>query len=182
MTTPTEEWSSQDPIGSYASTWQRVMSDPRGFFDGLAPSSELQPALVFALISFAFGGIGFLLFGGGLGGFFGLVALGALRVVVGSAIVAWIAQQVFEGRGDYEATFRALAYSSAVAVLIGLPIVKYFAAIYGVYLLILGVAKAHSFDTVRALLTILLAVLTGLVAMYALGLGGCFVEANPLLR
>lgn len=182
MTTPSEPWSTEDPIGSYASTWRRVMGDPRGFFDTLSPASPLPPALVFALVSFAIGGVGFMLFGGGVKGFLGLIALGALRVIVGSAIATWIAQQVFEGRGDYEATFRVLAYSSAVVVFVGLPVVKYFAAIYGAYLLILGLAKAHAFDTVRSLLTVMLSVAVGLVALYALNLGGCMVEANPLLR
>lgn len=181
MTSPSE-WSPQDPIGSYAATWQRVMADPRVFFEELSPGSPLPPALVFALVSFAIGGIGFMLFGGGIKGFLGLIALGALRVIVGSAIAAWIAQQVFEGRGDYESTFRVLAYSSAVAVFVGLPVVKYFAAIYGAYLLIIGLAKAQAFDTVRSLLTVMLSVAVGLVALYALNLGGCMVEVNPLLR
>lgn len=182
MTTPSEEWSAPDPVGSYASAWRRVMADPRTFFESPAASGGLQGELVFALVSFAIGGVGFMLFGGGLKGFLGLIALGALRVVVGSAIATLIAQQLFEGRGDYEATFRVLAYSSAVAVFIGLPVIKYFAAIYGAYIVILGLAKAHAFDTVRALLTVFLAIVVGFVVLYALNLGGCVYHSNPLLR
>jgi len=182
MTTAAEEFDPQDPIGSFASTWRRIVREPRSFFDTLPTAGGLRAPLAFAAICLALGGFGFMIFGGGIRGFVGLLAIGLIRLFVGSAIVALIAQQLFEGRGDYEATFRVLGYSTAVAVFIGIPVVKHFAALYGAYLVVLGLAKAHSFDTVRALLTAVASIATGLVIMHALHLETCIHRLNPLLR
>jgi hypothetical protein len=180
MTTAAAEFDAKDPIGSFASTWQKVIFEPREFFDALPPAGGLQPPLFFALICLAVGAFGFLIFGGGIVGFFGLVVVGAARLFVGAAIIALVAQYLFDGRGDYEASFRVLAYSTAVAVVIGIPIVKYFAALYGAYLVIIGLAKAHGFDTVRALLTALVSIFVGMVIVHALFLGHFVHRVNPL--
>jgi hypothetical protein len=182
MATAAAEFEPKDPIASFGVTWKRVMLEPRAFFEALPAAGGLQPPLVFAAICLTIGGIEFMLFGGGVRGLFGLLVIGLLRLFVGTAIVALVAQQLFEGRGDYEATFRAIAYSTAVVVLIGLPVFKYFAALYGAYLVIVGVAKAQSFDTVRALLTVLASAFAGLVIVYALGLGQWVCRVNPLFR
>jgi len=182
MPTASAEFDLKDPVGSFVSVWQRVLLEPRGFFDGLPAAGGLQPPLVFAAICLTIGGFGFMILGGGITGFIGVLLMGMARLFVGSAIVALIAQQLFDGRGDYEATFRALCYSTAVAVVIGIPVVKYFAALYGIYLVILGLARAHSFDTVRALLTALASVFVGMVIAYALSLGGWMHRVNPLFR
>jgi hypothetical protein len=47
---------------------------------------------------------------------------------------------------------------------------------------IVGVARAQSFDTVRALLTLLASAFAGLVIIYALGLGHWVCRVNPLFR
>ena len=176
------EFDPQDPVSSYPSTWQRVVLEPRAFFEGMPSSGGLQPAVLFAAISLTIGGVGFMLFGGGIKGIVLLVMLGIVRLFIGSAIVAFIAQQIFDGRGDYEATFRALAYSNAVMVLIGIPVIKYFAAIYGAYLAIIALGRAHSFDNTRAFLTLLATAVVGTVIVYALGLWGLVSRTNPLFR
>lgn len=181
-TTASGEFDTQDPTGSFFATWRKVVLEPRSFFEALPAAGGLQPSLVFALVCLAFGAFGFLIFGGGIKGFAGMLLIGVLRVFVGSAIVTLIAQQLFDGKGDYEATFRVLSYSTAVAVFVGIPVLKYFAALYGGYLVILGLARAHCFDTVRALLTAVLAVTVGCVVLHALHLGGPMHRINPLMR
>jgi hypothetical protein len=181
MSTASPEFDLKDPVASFGTVWKRVVLEPRAFFESLPPAG-LQPPLAFAAICLGIGAVEFLIFGGGIHGFIGLVAIGLLRLFVGTAIVALVAQQLFEGRGDYEATFRAVAYSMAVVVGIGIPVVKYFAALYGAYLVIVGVAKAQSFDTVRAVLTLLASAFAGLVIVYALGLGHWVGRVNPLFR
>jgi hypothetical protein len=182
MTTASPEFDPNDPVASFGATWKRVILEPRAFFESLPPAGGLQPPLAFAAICLAIGSIGFMVFGGGIGGLLGLFVIGLLRLFVGSAIVALVAQQLFEGRGDYEATFRAVAYSTAIAVGVGIPVVKYFAALYGAYLAIIGIAKAQSFDTVRGLATVIASAFAGLVVVYALGLGHWVGRVNPLLR
>jgi hypothetical protein len=178
----TEEFNPNDPVGSFASTWQRVVLDPRTFFSELPAAGGLQPPFLFALICLGIGGFTFLIFGGGIKGFLGLIVLGVFRLFIGSAIVALIAQHLFDGKGDYEATFRVLAYSSAAAVVIGIPLIKYFAALYSLYIAIVGLAKAHSFDNGRALLTFLTTAIVGIVILEAFGLWDLAHRYNPLLR
>jgi hypothetical protein len=180
MTTASAEFDPKDPIASFVANWQRVLLEPRAFFEGL-PEGGLEPPLLFALICLAIGGFGFMLFGGGIKGFLGVLLIGMLRLFAGAVIVSLIAQKLFDGRGDYEATFRVLSYSTAVAVVIGIPVIKYFAALYGFYLVILGLARAHSFDTVRAMLAVLSSVFVGMVIIHALCLGGWMHRHNPLL-
>ena len=169
MTTASPEFDPNDPVASFGAMWKRVVLEPRAFFESLPPAGgpstsagirgDLPGDRRLRIHDFRRRNSGVL----------GLFVIGLLRLFVGSAIVALVAQQLFDGRGDYEATFRAVAYSTAVAVGIGIPVVKYFAALYGAYLAIIGIAKAQSFDTVRALLTVLASAFAGLVIVYALG-------------
>lgn len=182
MPTASAEFDPKDPLASFAATWRRVLLEPRAFFEGLPEAGGLQPPFFFAVICLAIGGFGFMIFGAGIKGLFAVLAIGVVRLFVGSAIVALIAQQLFEGRGDYEATFRVLCYSSAVAVVIGIPVIKHFAALYGIYLVIVGLARAHSFDTVRAALSAVASVFVGWVIIHALCLGGWMYRVNPLFR
>ena len=165
------EFETNDPVASFTATWKRVILEPNAFFGDLPPASGLQPALAFAMICFAIGGLELLVFGHGFHGLVGILLIGLVRLFVGSAVLTLIAQNLFEGRGDYEATFRVLGYSSAVAVGIGLPVVKYFAFLYGAYLAIIGLGKAHGFDNLRALASVAVAAVVGFVVVHALGLG-----------
>ncbi|MGH7822235.1 MAG: YIP1 family protein [Candidatus Binatia bacterium] len=176
-----EEFKLDDAVGSYVEVWKRVVLEPRAFFGALPAAGGLQPPLAFAAISLFVGGVGVLLFGGGLKGLVALVVLGLIRLFVGAAIVTLIAQSLFQGQGDYESTFRALGYATAIAVLIGVPFVQYFAALYGAFLLIVAIERAHSFDAVRASLTLLATAVTGFVIAHALGLWPTLARLSPLL-
>ena len=88
MTTAAAEFDAKDPIGSFAGTWQKVIFEPREFFDALPPAGGLQPPLFFALICLGIAAFEFLIFGGGIKGFFALMIVGTARLFVGAAIVA----------------------------------------------------------------------------------------------
>lgn len=175
-----EELDLDDPLSSYVDVWKRVVLEPRAFFDALPHEGGLLRPLAFAVITLFVGGIGVVLTGGGLGGFFFLLIAGPVRLFFVAALVAVVARGLFEGRGDYEATFRALAYSSAIFVFVGFPVVKFFAALYGIALAILGIAAAHSFDTVRATLTLVAGMIAAAVFAWALGFLGWAMRTNPL--
>jgi len=176
-----EELNLDDPLGSFAGTWQRVVLEPRPFFAALPHAGGLQAPLVFAAISLFLGGIGVLVFGGGLRGLVALLARGVLRLFVAAAIIVLVGRNLFDGKGDYESTFRAISYSTAIVVFIGIPIVKYVAALYGCYLTILAIERAQTIDAVRATLTFAATAITGFVLAYALGLWPRLATLNPLL-
>ena len=170
-----------DPPSGFIDTWQRIVTEPRAFFESLSPEGGLQAPLTFAAICLAVGALEFLIFGGGLGGFFGFLILGIVRLFVGSAIVLVVAQNLFDGRGDYEATFRALAYATAPAVLMGIPVIMYFAGLYAAYLAILAIGRSQQVELVKAFATALASAIVGFVVTHAFGLWGLAFRANPLL-
>ena len=60
MSLSSAEFDPKDPVNSFASVWQRVMLEPRAFFEGLPATGGLQPPLAFAAICLAIGAFGFL--------------------------------------------------------------------------------------------------------------------------
>ncbi|MGH7804962.1 MAG: YIP1 family protein [Candidatus Binatia bacterium] len=172
----------RDPIGSFVPTWRRILLDPRAFYESLPLQGGLQAPATFAAICLAIGGVEFLVFGGGLKGALGFVVLGLVRLFLGAAIVTLVAENLFEGKGDYEATFRVLAYSTAIAAFLGLPILKFLAAIYGAFLVVVGLEAAHRFDAPRAVLTLIATAAVGAALIYAFGLWDLAQRVNPLFQ
>jgi hypothetical protein len=93
-----------------------------------------------------------------------------------------IARQLFGGAGDYEATYRAVAYASAPAALLWLPLVKPLVALYSLYLLIVGLERAQGFDTVKAVLTVLLAAVVLVAVGWMLGLTHGWMPMRMMMR
>jgi hypothetical protein len=165
---PEDEFSWDDPLHSYAATWRRVVGSPREFFAVDRTGHGLQAPIGFLLVTLALGGLGLTVFGWGFVALPRFLIGGFLRVVLGAAIFWLIASQVLGGKGDYESTLRVLAYASAVSVLIFLPGVRLLAGLYGLFLVIVGLESAHRFDPARAVLTVLLSMISIFVVVHAL--------------
>ena len=156
------EFNRHDFIYSFAQVWKRVMTDPQGFFAEMPLTGGLPNPLIFVIISLAIAGMGTMVAnGGGLKGVLLILGGGLLQAFIGTTLLLLIARQLFAGTGDFEATFRVCAYAGAPAVLIWVPVVKFIAVLYGVYLLILGLQRAHGYDSVKAALTLLLTAAAG---------------------
>jgi hypothetical protein len=80
-----------------------------------------------------------------------------------------IAQQLFGGTGDYEATFRAVAYASAPVALIWIPFIRPLVGLYVLFLVIVGLERMHAFDATKAVLTVLLSALVLGAVVWMLG-------------
>lgn len=163
------EFDRSDLIYSFGQVWKKVMSDPRGFFPAMSLRGGLGNPLAFAALCLAIAGIGFLLSGRGLG--FAVLAVvgGVVRLFIGAALLSLIARTLFEGRGDFEATFRVCAYATAPVVLLWLPGIRYLAALYIAYLVIVGLQRAHEFDSVKAVLTVGVTAIVGIVLSLPFG-------------
>ena len=169
-TMPEDEFTWDDPARSYASTWRRVLGAPREFFAAVPVAQGLQAPIGFLLVSLAIGGVGLVLFGWGWSALPRLVIGGFLRTILG-AIVYWaVATRVFGGKGDYESTLRVLAYASAVTVFLFIPRIRILAALYGAFLVIVGLEQAHHFDATRSVLTVILSWVVALAVIYTLGI------------
>jgi len=118
--------------------------------------------LAFAAICLAIAGAGFLLGGRGMGFALLVVVGGVVRLFISAALLSLIARTLFEGRGDFEATFRVCAYAAAPVVLLWVPGIRYLAALYIAYLVIIGLQRAHEFDSVKAVLTVGVTTIVGI--------------------
>jgi len=161
--TPTETgW--RGTQANFVRTWQRVMTDPHGFFAEMPQAGGLGDPGTFLVITGAANAIGHLVLGSGIAG---MLAWFVLHVVVAGVLAALftvIAQQLFEGKAGFEPTFRVVAYSTAPLVFSWVPFVGTIAGLYAAYLMMRGIERIHVMDTTRAVLTVVL----GVVAIWLL--------------
>jgi hypothetical protein len=163
------EFDRRDFIYSFGQVWKKIVTDPQGFFLAMPLTGGLGNPLGFAVLCLLIAGVGFLASDGGLRLAVTLVLWGVVRLFLGAALLLLVARQLFEGRGDFEATFRACAYAAAPVVLLWVPVVKYLAVLYSAYLLIVGLQRAQGFDSVKAVLTVLLVIVAGVVLSFPFG-------------
>ena len=158
------EFQTDDFPRSFGNVWRRVMTEPRAFFQDMPITGGLTNPLLFVLVCLAISAVGFLIFGPR---HFAIrfVIFGVVRTFIAAAVLMVIARQVFAGAGDYEATFRAVAYASAPIALLWVPWIGPLSLLYVLFLTIIGIERVHGFDAVKAVLTLLLAA----IAAYAIG-------------
>jgi len=155
------EFDRSDFIYSFAQVWKKVMTDPQGFFLAMPLTGGLVNPLLFTASSLALAGVGFVVSGGGVKLALIVLLRGVVRLFISAALLQLIARKLFEGKGDFEATFHACAYAAAPVVLLWVPGIRYLAALYIGYLLIVGLQRVQEFDSVKAVLTIVLAMSAG---------------------
>lgn len=164
-----EEFRTEQFAESFVGVWKRIVTDPRGFFQDMPVRGGLQAPLLFLVGCLVIDALGHLIVGPrGFG--IRLVLEGMLRSFAYAAFFVLVARQIFSGTGDYEATYRVVAYASAPVALAWLPLVGGLAWIYMIFLLIVGIERVHAFDAVKAVLTVLLASLAIVAVSWALGL------------
>ena len=164
-----EEFRTDQFADSFLGVWKRVMSDPRGFFQDMPLRGGLQGPLVFLVLCLIVSALGFLIFGPrGLG--LALVISGTIRSFVYAAVFLGVARFLFAGTGDYEASYRVVAYSSAPFALLWIPLVGHLSPLYAMFLLIVGLERAQGFDAVKSVLTVLLSSIVLVAVGWSLGL------------
>ena len=162
------EFQTDDPATSFGNVWKRVVTEPRAFFQEMPVTGGLLNPLLFLLICLAIDAVGFLIFGPRHFVLRFIIAA-LLKTFAGAAILMVIARQIFGGVGDYEATFRAIAYAAAPVALFWVPLIGPLAALYALFLTIIGLERVHGFDAVKAVLTVLLTIIVAAVVGWVLG-------------
>jgi hypothetical protein len=164
-----EEFRTEQFADSFVGVWKRVTTDPRGFFQDMPTRGGLQAPLLFLVACLVVSALGMLIVGPRGHGLM-LVIGGALRSFVYAAVFLVVARQIFAGTGDYEGTYRVVAYASAPLALLWIPLVGKLAALYMIFLVIVGLERVHAFDAVKSVLTVLLASIVLLAVSWAFGL------------
>jgi hypothetical protein len=152
----TTEFERRSPIEDFPALWQRVVTDPLGFYADMPETGGLGQPAVFLAICAAINALGHLLFLIGLGGMVGIFVWQLIAAFVIAAFFVLIAQNLFAGRAGFEPTFRVVAFAWAPLVIAWLPFVGKLALIYTAYLMIRGLERVHGLDATRAVLTVVL--------------------------
>ncbi len=166
----------------FIGTWWAVISSPVTFFDKMPESGGFSKPYLFALVNMLIAGlVAFFvtLAGGGqirkflletfqvreISGPFlwillGMILLifavsGSLKLFIQSVILNIFAK-LLKGKGNYEGTFRVIAYTSSVNVFILIPMVNFLSLLYGLFILVIGIKKVNNFSVSRAILNIFL--------------------------
>jgi hypothetical protein len=82
-----------------------------------------------------------------------------LFAVIGLFILGAIYQFLFkylDGTGTYEGTVRIVSYSSAVVLVVWIPILGWLFALYQIYLIIIGGTFVHGLTTSRSAIAVLI--------------------------
>ena len=162
------EFQTENFFESFIGVWKRVTTEPRRFFEEMPVSGGLQNPLLFLLACLATCALGFLIVGPRSLALW-IIVIGLVRAFVGALVLMLIARQMFGGVGDYEATFRGVAYASAPVALLWIPFIRPLIGVYALFLVILGLERVHAFDTVKAALTVLLSAIVLAAVAWILG-------------
>ena len=164
----TTEFEGRSPIESFPTIWQRVVTDPLGFFASMPETGGLQHPGTFLAICAGINALGHLLNSVGLFGMLAIFVWQLLAAVILAAIFVLVAQHLFAGRAGFEPTFRVVAYAWAPLVVEWLPVVGRLALLYAAFLMIRGLERIQGLEATRAVLTVLL----GAAALWVLGIIG----------
>ena len=179
----TAEFTYTDPVQSFVSTVRGLVTQPAGFFRGIARRGDYANPLIFALIC--------AVISAAIGGFLGILyaTVGIGDSGVGEAIGAFVASMfftpiitviaLFVGAGilhllvalivkpvnsGFEATFRVASYANVVGLVSWVPVLgPLVAAVASIGLSIIGVREVHETTTGKAALVVLIPAAVGLL-------------------
>lgn len=145
-------------LGSYFNNAKAVLFHPRLFFDNMPREGGLTEPAVFLVVSAAIFGV--LQSIAKLNPLVGIVAVAGnlISVAIVSLLLSFILGKM-GGQGNYQSTFRVLAYSKVTLLFAWLSLGPFAigslaALLYGIYLNILGLEKVHDIDRKRTAMVV----------------------------
>jgi hypothetical protein len=183
----TAEFTYTDPVQSFVGTVRELVTNPVGFFRGIARRGDYVNPLVFALactvistiiggllgILYATVGIGDTGVGEAIGGFvasmFFMPIIFAIALFVGAGILHLLVALIIKPADTgFESTFRVVSYANVTELVSWVPVLgPLVAAVASVVLAIIGVREVHETTTGKAALVVLIpAAVALLVALF----------------
>jgi hypothetical protein len=160
----------QDFFGSFVGVVKTIVMRTGEFYERMPRTGGLLSPVVFIGVCLAVSGIlAAIVTGGHFLIFFKLIIFGLIFSFIGAGILHVIAQKLFEGKGEFEGTYRVVAYAGTVQLLGWIPVVAFLAALYGFYLQIVGLEKVHQITKGQAVVTILIGFVAYLVFFALVG-------------
>ena len=150
-----KDFNPQEFVGSFIQVAKEVALRPKEFFGDMSRTGGFYPPVLFLAVCLAVRGIlGSLIFFNPMPFIAALVSL--VFAFIGAGILQFVLQQLFQGRGTYEGTFRVVAYSAVVQLLGWIPFIGFLASLYGLYLQVVGLEKVHEVSVGKAILAVVI--------------------------
>jgi hypothetical protein len=122
----TYEFDMKDFIKSFLGVAKTVVTKPSGFYQNMPPTGGYTAPVIFLAVCLGITGILTALFLWSFAGFFSYIIFYFIFSFIAAAVLHYIAQQFFEGKGAYEGMFRVVhqinAGQAVVTVLIALAV------------------------------------------------------------
>jgi hypothetical protein len=173
----TYEFDMKDFIKSFLGVAKTVVTKPSGFYQNMPPTGGYTAPVIFLAVCLGITGILTALFLWSFAGFFSYIIFYFIFSFIAAAVLHYIAQQFFEGKGAYEGMFRVVAYAGVMQLVGWLPaihgifmIVTFCAALYGLYLQVVGLEKVHQINAGQAVVTVLIALAVFIIIGFLVGL------------
>jgi hypothetical protein len=156
----------------FFATWKEIVTRPEKFFAKWDPNEEWGKVLKFCVICGLVAGVittVLTLFSG-----IASLILYPIFILIGTVIggvILFVCFKLVGGKGEIEPTIKMMGYTQAVSVVsMGIPIVGIFAALYQLWLLVVGGRKVHQLDTSHAAVAVVIPVVAigGLLFLLAL--------------
>ena len=162
------EFNTKDLVNSFIQVAKKVAFAPSDFFANMPREGGFPPPLSFLAICMGISGVmGSLIF---FNPFPLVIAIvGLVFAFVGAGILQFILQNLFNGGGTYEGTFRVVAYAGVIHILSWIPVLGFLLTLYGFYLQIVGLASVHNVTKGKALLAVIIALIVYFLIMIPLG-------------
>lgn len=165
----TYDFSTKDFIKSFLGVVKTVVIKPSDFFQNMPTTGGYAAPVIFLVICLAISGIISAIIWGYLGAFLYFFIFGLIFSFIGAAILHFIAQQFFEGKGTYEGMYRVVAYAGVVNLVTWIPVVGIIAFFYWLYLQVVGVEKIHQITAGQAVVTVLIALAVYIILILIIG-------------
>jgi hypothetical protein len=177
----TYELDMKDFVRSFIGVIKTVILKPKEFYQNMPTTGGFPAPLIFLAVCLGISALISAIIWGTVAGFFYFLIFGLVVSFIVAAILYFIAQQFFGGKGTYEGTYRVVAYAGVVSLISWLSvipvlggIIAFLAFLYGFYLQFVGVEKVHKITQGQAVVTVLIAFAVSII----LGLlipGGLFL-------
>jgi CheY-like chemotaxis protein len=147
--------------------WKRIVFKPEKFFKTMAKNYSLPGPLLFAMIAIVFGvifGIAGTIATGHwklyfLVSFFGSLVLMPIAIYVEAVLMQFFVQS-FKGQGDYDISFKIVAYAQASRIFNIIPFIGgIVASVWGLIIVFIGIKELHKLDTNKSLFTVVFSAL-----------------------
>jgi hypothetical protein len=151
-------------VKSFIGVVKTIFFKPKDFYQNMPTTGGFPSPLIFLAVCLGISAFISAIIWGTVAGFFYFLIFGLILSFIGAAILYFIAQQFFEGKGTYEGTYRVVAYAGVVSLISWLAVIPvlggliaFLAFLYGFYLQFVGVAKVHQITQGQAVVTVLIA-------------------------